>query len=155
MDESATAVVEMALVLPILILLAFGILDFGRATNYKNEATQLANAAARYAAVNVDPNSTTSPPAALTTCAALKNWLKTQTDTGEMLTMLNQPNTVAISFGPNGATVTNPVTVTLTVDFTWLSFFSKLFGSPTKSLVGTATMRLEQPTTLPPAGTSC
>jgi Flp pilus assembly protein TadG len=48
--------VEFALVLPLLIVLVLGMLDFGRAINYWNDETHLANEAARYAAVNNSPN---------------------------------------------------------------------------------------------------
>ena len=50
-SERGTAVVEFALVGPILFLLVLGILDFGRALNYYNTLTQLAGQGARAAAV--------------------------------------------------------------------------------------------------------
>src|SRR5215212_4022491 len=50
--EEGVALIEFALVLPILLLLVLGIIDFGQAFNYKNDETHLANQAARYAAVN-------------------------------------------------------------------------------------------------------
>jgi len=98
-DERATAVVEMALVLPILLLLSLGILDFGRAMNYKNDATQLANVAARYAAVNRNPS---NPLTTLPDCATLKTWLETQADTPEMQTMLNN-GTLTIGSSPDSS----------------------------------------------------
>src|SRR5262249_25698707 len=51
-DEGGTALVEFALIAPLLFLLIFGIIDFGRALNYYNELTQLAGQGARAAAVN-------------------------------------------------------------------------------------------------------
>jgi len=45
-DTNGQAVVELAPVVPVLILL--GILDFGRAFNYQNDETHLANEAVRY-----------------------------------------------------------------------------------------------------------
>ena len=141
-DERATAVVEMALVLPILLLLSLGILDFGRAMNYKNDATQLANVAARYAAVNRNPS---NPLTTLPDCATLKTWLETQADTPEMQTMLNN-GTLTIGL-PDGTTVGGRVTITLDLSFSWLSFVSKdaLGGAASTSLKGLATMRIEQP----------
>ena len=50
--EAGTAVVEFALIVPLLLLIVFGILDFGRALNYLNDSTQLARAGARWAIVN-------------------------------------------------------------------------------------------------------
>jgi Flp pilus assembly protein TadG len=51
-DERGVALVEFALVLPLLLLVILGIVDFGKAFGYKNQETHLANEAARYAAVN-------------------------------------------------------------------------------------------------------
>ena len=51
-DESGVALVEMALVLPVLLVLVFGMVDFARAMNYWVDGTHLANVTARYAAVN-------------------------------------------------------------------------------------------------------
>ena len=47
---------EFALVLPLLLLLVFGMLDFGKAYNYWNDATHLTAEGARYAAVNRKPD---------------------------------------------------------------------------------------------------
>ena len=46
------ALVEFAMVVPMILLLALGIFDFGQAYNYKNDQTSLANQALRYAEVN-------------------------------------------------------------------------------------------------------
>ena len=51
-NERGTALVEFALVAPLLFLLLFGIIDFGRALDYYNQVTQLAGQGARAAAVN-------------------------------------------------------------------------------------------------------
>jgi Flp pilus assembly protein TadG len=56
--ERGTAVVEFALIAPILFLLIFGIVDFGRALDYYNQLTQLAGQGARAAAVNRNPDGT-------------------------------------------------------------------------------------------------
>src|SRR5262252_10068455 len=53
-DRGATAV-EFALLLPILLLIVFGIIDFGRALNTQITLTQAARVGARLAAVN-QPN---------------------------------------------------------------------------------------------------
>src|SRR4051794_31381707 len=51
-SESGIALVEFALVLPFLLLVIFGMVDLGKAVNYWNDETHLANQAARYASVN-------------------------------------------------------------------------------------------------------
>jgi Flp pilus assembly protein TadG len=57
-NERGTAVVEFALIAPLLFLLIFGIIDFGRALDYYNQLTQLAGQGARAAAVNRNPDGT-------------------------------------------------------------------------------------------------
>jgi Flp pilus assembly protein TadG len=52
--ESGQALVEMALILPVLLLLALGIVEFGRAFNAKQVVTDAAREGARLAVVN-DP----------------------------------------------------------------------------------------------------
>src|SRR6476646_10526153 len=51
-NESGVALVEFALVLPLVLILLLGIIDVGKAVNYWNDETHLANEAARSAAVN-------------------------------------------------------------------------------------------------------
>ena len=57
-SQRGTAVVEFALIAPLLFLLIFGIVDFGRALDYYNQLTQLAGQGARAAAVNRNPDGT-------------------------------------------------------------------------------------------------
>jgi Flp pilus assembly protein TadG len=146
--ERGVAVVEFAVVLPLLLLIVLGIMDFGRAMNYKNAATQLANEAARFLTVNRDPV-TGAPP----TCGALKSYLKTQADTTELSTML-QNGTLAISFPSGGANIGDPVRVTVTTTFGLLPFTQNQAGLlPTIPMTGRATMRLEQQPAF--GGSSC
>src|SRR5919106_127717 len=53
--EEGQALVEYALVLPILALLLFAMIHFGKAFNYWNTATHITAEGARYAAVNSKP----------------------------------------------------------------------------------------------------
>jgi Flp pilus assembly protein TadG len=57
-SERGTAVVEFALIAPLLFLLVFGIIEFGRILNSYNQLTQLAGQGARAAAVNRNPDGT-------------------------------------------------------------------------------------------------
>jgi Flp pilus assembly pilin Flp len=54
-DEAGAAVVEFALVLPILMLIVFGIIDFGRAFYTSNNLVSAVREGARFAAVLEDP----------------------------------------------------------------------------------------------------
>ena len=56
--ERGTAVVEFAIIAPLLFLLVFGLIDFARALNYYNDLTQLAGQGARAAAVSRNPDGT-------------------------------------------------------------------------------------------------
>ena len=55
-DERGVALVEFALVLPLILLLMLGMIDFGKAFNYWNDETHLANEAARQAVVDNCPS---------------------------------------------------------------------------------------------------
>jgi Flp pilus assembly protein TadG len=55
-NQRGTALVEFALVAPLLFALVIGILDFGQALNYYNQLSQLAGQAARAAAVDCNPS---------------------------------------------------------------------------------------------------
>jgi Flp pilus assembly protein TadG len=57
-EQRGTALVEFALIAPLLFLLIFGVVDFGRALDYYNQVTQLAGQGARAAAVNRAPDGT-------------------------------------------------------------------------------------------------
>ena len=74
--------VEMALVLPILVVLAIGIVDFGRAMNYWNDVNQLAADGARFAAVNRNPGD--DPATTPTVEMTFRDWLRAQAVTGEL-----------------------------------------------------------------------
>src|SRR5207302_353095 len=51
-EERAVALTEFALVAPLLFIVLFALIDFGKAINYWNDETQLAAQGARIAAVN-------------------------------------------------------------------------------------------------------
>jgi TadE-like protein len=146
-NELGTAVVEAAVILPLILLLAFGILDFGRAMNYFNNATHLANEGARYAAVNANPGGSGK---------TLQEYIVDQGDTAEM----RAHSTACIDFPSGNSIVGQPVEVKVKTTFSWLPFFgnTKLFGSlgfSDVTMTGRAVMRLEQkPTVYAPDG-SC
>jgi Flp pilus assembly protein TadG len=58
--EDGTALIEFALVLPVLLLIVMGILYFGRYESYANDEQQLASSAARWASINANPGSGSS-----------------------------------------------------------------------------------------------
>src|SRR5450759_1832055 len=68
--ESGVALVEFALILPVALLVFFGIAQFGLALNSANDETHLANEVARYATVNENPGGAVS----------LQTWAKKEAD---------------------------------------------------------------------------
>ena len=148
-DDRGVALTEMALVLPLLLLLILGMVDFGKAINYWIDNTHLANEGARLAVVNKNPGGATS----------LQDYLRGQTSSAEE----RYPNpvqgtqrsahsmTVNICYysGSSGAlinsgtpTVGDTVEVIVKYDYDWLRGFP-FPGDPTTTIGGKAAMRLE------------
>jgi Flp pilus assembly protein TadG len=151
-DESGVALVEFALVLPLLLLLLFGMLDFGKAFNYWIDETHLANETARWAVVNNNPGS-----------GSLQSWALSQADTAELqnggTSSVPTKAQVCISFPTNSQTGTSglvgdPVNVTVSVGYNWMPFIGSRISSTNVTVVGNATMRLEAVPTNYSAGCS-
>lgn len=135
--ERGVALVEFALIAPVLFLVLFAIVDFGRALNYWQDATHITNEGARMAAVNRCP-----PPGGTGTC---QQYLQAQADTDELKTGGSSGVTspglkICISY-PNGTlTQGDPVKVTARFGFTWLP----ILGLATSTITSSATMRYEK-----------
>ena len=134
-DERGTALVEFALIAPLLFLLLFGIIDFGRALNYYNQVTQLAGQGARAAVVNRMPDGT-----AITSGSALQNQLATQYVAQPEL----KSGIVVCIVGPVPTNVGDPVTVKVSYRFKFLPLIG-LAGSALGglNLSATETQRAE------------
>lgn len=115
-NQSGAATVEFALIVPILILLVFGIIQFGIAFNNQLAITHAAREGARLAAVGAfseDKVRTSAYPV--------------------------EPDSVSLSY-PNGNEHGEPVEVRILYN---LNINIPLFGSRTLPLEGKARMRLE------------
>lgn len=146
-DESGAALVEFALVLPLLLVLILGIADFSRGLSYWIDSTHLANVAARYATVNKNPGA----PASM----SLQRHMELQASTNELRDGSSQqtPVDVCVSFPDGTANVGDPVKVTATSTWSWLGYLVDRVGlAPTTTISGSATMRLEVPATNYSAG---
>src|ERR671936_2820662 len=115
-DERGTSLTEFALVLPLLLLLILGMVDFGKAINYWIDETHLANEAARWAVVNKNPGSGSG--------LTLQRYILDQVDTAELHGDVpgTQPTAhaarVCISFpNSNSQNVGDPVKVSVTYDY--------------------------------------
>jgi Flp pilus assembly pilin Flp len=130
-DPSGAAMVEFALVLPLVLAVLFGIAQFGLALNSANDETHVANEVARYATINEDPGGSES----------LQAWGRKQLDQNALKTGAK----VCISF-PSGASLGNPVRVEVVSTTSWLPVLK--LGVATTKVTGTAYMRLERPPTV-------
>jgi hypothetical protein len=136
-SDSGVAITEFALVLPLLAVLLFGMIEFGRAINYWIDATHLANEAARWAVVNQNPG----------TPGTLQAYVKNQATTGELRDggtgSVPAPGIVVAICFPSGATVGQPVRATASVTYNWMPFIGNRIGIASTTIVGRADMRLE------------
>jgi len=149
-EEHGVALVEFALVAPLLLVILFAMLDFGRTFNYWIDATHLANEGARWAVVNKNPASSGS----------LQQYIQQQADTDELRnggsSSVPSALQVCISFPGGSSALGNPVQVTASVTYNWLPFLSDqaLGGLTSTTVSSSSTMRLEAPPTNYAAGCS-
>jgi TadE-like protein len=142
--QRGQTLVEFALLAPVLLLLIFGITQFGLALNSVNDETHLANEVARYAAVNYNP---------ATGGQSLAAWVKGQADS----TILTSGGQICVSF-PNGTSNPgDPVEVDVNETFNWQPLYglSQLLGGgipASTPIAGKAIMRLEASPTVYSAG---
>lgn len=96
-NERGQALVEMALVLPILILIIFGITEFGRIINAKIIVTGAAREGARYAAVNGKLVTDSQIIAAVKSSAASLNPAKVTVDIDPAQHLRTRGSSVAVT----------------------------------------------------------
>jgi Flp pilus assembly protein TadG len=93
--ERGTTILEMALIMPVLLLMAIGLLDFGRAVYVRNELAHSARDAARLA--SIDPANTACIRAAASKHSSLATLTAADiTITRPSLVAPGQPVTVAV-----------------------------------------------------------
>jgi Flp pilus assembly protein TadG len=150
-SERGTAIVEFALIAPLLFLLVFGIIEFGRALNYYNDLTQLAGQGARAAIVNRNPDGSAvgtanadCPANNQTIQCQLVNTYPTDNELKSGMSACLGTLTGGTITNPSSApTIGAPITVRTKFPF---HFLTSLFGA-TITLTSTQTERLEAPTT--------
>jgi hypothetical protein len=127
-DERGQSLVEFAVVLPLVLLVLLGIMDFGKAFNYWITENQVAAEGARRAAVNLG-------------AATLQDYVRSQIKVKE----LHDNAKICVTF-PNGSTknkVGDPVKVTVAIKYLWLPVLKRFGHVGSLTLRNTATMRLE------------
>ena len=137
-DESGVALVEFALVLPILLVILFGVLDFGKAFNYWIDETHLSNTGARWAVVNKNPSGGS---------VSLQQYIRQQANTAELrnggTASIGSGLQVCITFPAGTSNVGDPVRVQVSTTYNWIPFLGDRINVASTPLRGTATMRLE------------
>jgi Flp pilus assembly protein TadG len=145
-EERGVAIAELALVLPVVLLILLGILDFGKALNYWIDQTHLANEGARWAVVNRNPSST----------GTLQAYIKGQADTDQLRNGATVTIQACDADGSGAIGAGDPVQVTVAYDYNWLPLIGSAVGAATTTLTGKAVMRLEQkPTNFTLDSTAC
>ena len=165
-QQQGTAMVEMALVMPILLFLVLGIVDFGRVMNYWNNVNQIASDGARFAAVNRNPGETLTP----SPITDFREWVRSQAETGELKdgvvaggTAANCPDkydsTCSQSVtsklkvcveSPSGQplTVGNPIRIRVESSYNLIPFLPGTTEFGSVAVHGEAVMRVEQDYTM-------
>jgi Flp pilus assembly protein TadG len=149
-DERGVALTEFALVLPWLLLLLLGMVDFGKAINYWIDETHLANEGARFAVVNKNPGGA---------ARTLQQYLLDQVDSGELhgdvagtqRTAHGASVNICFYKAADGTSTTAPavgdtVLVLVKYDYQWLRGLP-FPGNPSTTIAGKSAMRLEAPPT--------
>jgi Flp pilus assembly protein TadG len=138
-SEAGVALVEFTLILPILLLLLLGMLDFGKAFNYWIDGTHLSHEGARWAAVDKNPGPGGS----------LQDSIRQRADTPELRDggspSVASPLQVCISFPEGTSKVGDPVRVTVTTTYNFLGFLGQRTGITQKTISSDSTMRIERP----------
>jgi TadE-like protein len=153
--DRGQAIIEFAMVLPLLAGLILLFVSFGKAVYYYIELTHAANEGAREASVNL-PNGTTPLPGGAT---SLKTYICNQFGSGSELYKGSgtvSKATVGISYPDAGKRgVGEPIKIDVATHYSWFPFMN--LG--TFTITGSATMRIEQDTSanpsLNPASPTC
>ena len=97
--DRGAAAVEMALILPVLLFVLMGLIDFGRAYNAQIQLSQAAREGARFAALGFDTNTVnTRVSAAATSLSPTVNW---STSTPCPAPPTNPPSNAVINVSAN------------------------------------------------------
>jgi Flp pilus assembly protein TadG len=130
-DETGSAVIEFVLVLPLTLVLVFGILDFGKAFHFLIDETHLANSGARWAVVDRNPGEADG--------LTLQQYIKSRATASQLKAGVS----VCISFPDGSSNVGDPVFVEVSYPYDWLPFLQTQLGLTSTTITSTATMRLE------------
>jgi Flp pilus assembly protein TadG len=151
--DEGVAMTELALVLPLLLVLLIGMIDFGKAINYWIDETHLSNAGARWAVVNYNPG---APADTAIGTPKLQDYIRSQGDTTDLRDATSGAK-VNICFyrASDQVLTTAPVvgdTVKVTVKYTYnwskflgaqLPIIGRALSAAATTIGSSSTMRLE------------
>jgi Flp pilus assembly pilin Flp len=150
-EQRGASLVEFALIAPLLFIVLFALIDFGKAINYWNDQTQLAAQGARLAAVNggnalADPGVCLNPAV---TKSTLTDYIQCQADTRELLSGKTTPSgataaEVCISLPGTSGAIGQPIRVIVKSAYTWIPLLPLPASLKTITIQGAATMRIER-----------
>ncbi len=153
--EDGQALVELAFVLPLIVLFLFAIIDFGLALNTENSDTNLANIAARQVAVMGTATTALCGGIAQTTITDYVDCMAKETGVSKPLSVCSADTAAASTSSTYSAG--DPIKIEVTTAFSWshiLTGNDSYIGSitnPVSDITASATMRLEA---APSGGTS-
>lgn len=139
--EHGQALVELAFVIPLVLLFLFAIIDFGLALNAQNSDTNIANIAVREAAVIGNGSSVNCGS---TPESSLSAWTmcESTTEGGPSLTSVCVYDIGTTSTGTT-YTTGDPIEVKVKSNFSWLKLVSDSAGGLSSTIGASATMREE------------
>jgi Flp pilus assembly protein TadG len=144
--EDGQATVEFAIVIPLLLLLVVGIFEFGKAFNYWIDLNHLSNEGARWAAVDKVPPYNGISGNASPSCDAIKQFLLSQMNTGDLQGKVTAANIKVRVDNPSGPTpqIGDAVTVSIEAPGYKIASLGETINLGTVNLGSKSTMRLEQ-----------
>jgi Flp pilus assembly pilin Flp len=150
-DERGAALVEFALVVPLLMLLLLGMFDFGKAFTMWIDETHIANASARYAAVNswTDSLGAKHPVESTPDLSAFEGAMEADGDTEQLRKSFADPlrpdNGVKVCFPTGTGQIGDSVRVEVKATYNFLGFLTGIVPSLSgdKPLTAHSVMRIE------------
>jgi Flp pilus assembly protein TadG len=131
--------VELAFVIPLVLLFLFGIIDFGLALNQQNQDTNIANIAAREASIGTTARATCGGVPQTTLGAwALCEAQSMGTPVASVCVGDVAGQTPSSSYASG-----DPVKVEVTSSFGWMKLITGRVGNLSSTIGGNATMRME------------
>lgn len=143
------ALVELAVVLPVILILILSVVDIGKAYGYQNDETHLANEAARFAAVGNCGS-----------CVGGSIIAQVKSDAAPELRdgsgSIQSPGISVVICYPDGFGVNKPVRATVTATYKWLPYLVAKVGLPnTVQISASATSKIESTVAPVSEATAC